>query len=411
MSAPVIEVRNVTKTYRLGDVEIEALRGVDLTVEQRRVRRPHGRLGLGQVDADEHPRLPRSADQRRLLPRRDRHRRARRAGTRRIRSRRIGFVFQSFNLLARTSAAENVALPLFYSGRWSEGTARASDGAQPHRPPRSREQPSGPALGRPAAARGDRPRADQRPGHPAGRRADRQPRFADRERDHDHHPVAQPRARAHGGPGHPRAGHGRVRRSDRHDARRPHRLRPPQRRAPPAPRRRARPPIRMRRATPATAPAAGVRRARSREIWSFAGMARAWSPGRALARNKLRSALTMLGVFIGVAALIAMVAVGEGANAAVKAQIESLGTNLLIVVAGRHDHQWRARRFRQCLDAHRRPTRKRSARTMPRSPTSAMSAARSVSSSTATRTGAPRSRASRRATSRSATGPWSPGGP
>ena len=40
---------------------------------------------------------------------------------------------------------------------------------------------------------------------------------------------------------------------------------------------------------------------------------------RALARNKLRSALTMLGVFIGVAALIAMVAVGQGANAAVEA--------------------------------------------------------------------------------------------
>ncbi len=45
---------------------------------------------------------------------------------------------------------------------------------------------------------------------------------------------------------------------------------------------------------------------------------------QALARNKLRSALTMLGVFIGVAALIAMVAVGDGASAAVKKQLESL---------------------------------------------------------------------------------------
>ena len=44
-------------------------------------------------------------------------------------------------------------------------------------------------------------------------------------------------------------------------------------------------------------------------------------PGRALARNKLRSALTMLGVFIGVAALIAMVAVGQGANEAVEKQL------------------------------------------------------------------------------------------
>jgi ABC-type antimicrobial peptide transport system permease subunit len=55
---------------------------------------------------------------------------------------------------------------------------------------------------------------------------------------------------------------------------------------------------------------------------------------RALARNKLRSALTVLGVFIGVAALIAMVAVGQGANAAVEEQIASLGTNLLVVLPG-----------------------------------------------------------------------------
>jgi ABC-type antimicrobial peptide transport system permease subunit len=48
----------------------------------------------------------------------------------------------------------------------------------------------------------------------------------------------------------------------------------------------------------------------------------------------MRSALTMLGVFIGVAALIAMVAVGQGANDAVRKQIESLGTNLLVVVPG-----------------------------------------------------------------------------
>ena len=44
--------------------------------------------------------------------------------------------------------------------------------------------------------------------------------------------------------------------------------------------------------------------------------------------------LTMLGVFIGVAALIAMVAVGQGANEAVEKQIESLGTNLLVVLPG-----------------------------------------------------------------------------
>ncbi len=55
---------------------------------------------------------------------------------------------------------------------------------------------------------------------------------------------------------------------------------------------------------------------------------------RALRRNKLRSALTMLGIIIGVAAVIAMVSVGQGANVAVQRQIESLGTNLLMVVPG-----------------------------------------------------------------------------
>src|SRR5262249_13918013 len=55
---------------------------------------------------------------------------------------------------------------------------------------------------------------------------------------------------------------------------------------------------------------------------------------QAIGRNKLRSALTMLGVFIGVAALIAMVAVGSGANDAVRQQIANLGTNLLVVVPG-----------------------------------------------------------------------------
>ncbi|MBI2361483.1 MAG: ABC transporter permease [Deltaproteobacteria bacterium] len=55
---------------------------------------------------------------------------------------------------------------------------------------------------------------------------------------------------------------------------------------------------------------------------------------RALRRNKLRSFLTMLGIIIGVSAVIAMVAIGEGAKALVRAQIASLGTNVLVIVPG-----------------------------------------------------------------------------
>jgi putative ABC transport system permease protein len=56
--------------------------------------------------------------------------------------------------------------------------------------------------------------------------------------------------------------------------------------------------------------------------------------GRALRVNKLRSALTMLGIIIGVSAVIAMVGVGSGAQARVAEQIQSLGSNLIIVLSG-----------------------------------------------------------------------------
>ena len=55
---------------------------------------------------------------------------------------------------------------------------------------------------------------------------------------------------------------------------------------------------------------------------------------RALAVNKLRSALTMLGIIIGVAAVIVMIAVGGGAQARVEEQIRALGSNLLLILSG-----------------------------------------------------------------------------
>jgi putative ABC transport system permease protein len=55
---------------------------------------------------------------------------------------------------------------------------------------------------------------------------------------------------------------------------------------------------------------------------------------RALQRNKMRSFLTMLGIIIGVAAVIAMLAIGQGAEYSVKQQIASLGTNVLMIYPG-----------------------------------------------------------------------------
>ena len=55
---------------------------------------------------------------------------------------------------------------------------------------------------------------------------------------------------------------------------------------------------------------------------------------KALGRNKMRSGLTMLGIIIGVAAVIAMIAIGSGAKARIQEQIASMGSNLLIVLSG-----------------------------------------------------------------------------
>src|SRR5512141_2319649 len=55
---------------------------------------------------------------------------------------------------------------------------------------------------------------------------------------------------------------------------------------------------------------------------------------RSLAANKMRSGLTMLGIIIGVAAVIAMLSIGRGAQAAITSQIQSIGTNLLFVRPG-----------------------------------------------------------------------------
>src|SRR5574337_2154725 len=55
---------------------------------------------------------------------------------------------------------------------------------------------------------------------------------------------------------------------------------------------------------------------------------------RILSRNRLRAGLTMLGIVIGVGAVIAMVSIGQGARAVVQAQVASMGTNVIIVMPG-----------------------------------------------------------------------------
>lgn len=54
--------------------------------------------------------------------------------------------------------------------------------------------------------------------------------------------------------------------------------------------------------------------------------------GRALVRNKLRAILTMLGIVIGVASVIAMLAIGEGSKQSIRSQMSSMGTNMVMVM-------------------------------------------------------------------------------
>ena len=56
--------------------------------------------------------------------------------------------------------------------------------------------------------------------------------------------------------------------------------------------------------------------------------------GQSIVKNKMRTLLTMLGIIIGVGAVIVMVAVGDGARSQIEAQINSLGTNLIVITPG-----------------------------------------------------------------------------
>ena len=122
----VIQIIEVSKTYVIGDeIEIRALRGVSFTIERGEFVAIMGASGSGKstlmnlIGCLDRPTSGRymlegvdvaSLDEEELAA---------------IRSRRIGFIFQNFNLLSRTSTLENVELPLFYSGWPADGAARA----------------------------------------------------------------------------------------------------------------------------------------------------------------------------------------------------------------------------------------------------------------------------------------------
>ena len=113
---------------------------------------------------------------------------------------------------------------------------------------------------------------------------------------------------------------------------------------------------------------------------------------KALNRNKMRTVLTMLGMIIGVGAVITMVALGSGAQATIEEQVKAAGTNVINVNAGNFT-QGGVRQGHGMHDAHRGRRRRRCARS-PASSTSRPASTRARRSSPATRTGRARFRAS-----------------
>ena len=330
---PVIRVEHVTRTFVMGDHEVHALRGVNLSVRAGEFIAIMGSSGSGKstlmniLGCLDHPTgghyFFEGVDVAEL----------REPELARIRSERIGFVFQSFNLLARTSALENVGLPLYYAASGPKGQAVRADRARQtlrflglaDRERNTPGQLSGGQQQRVAIARAlinspslllaDEPTGnlDTRTSHEIMEtlvRLNREQRvtivlvtheadvaaYADRivtMRDGEiisDEPVAKPAGLARS------VERGRL------------------------------PAVHQTELSTSSPPPTG-------SLAAFGLMILA-SAAQAIDRNKMRSALTMLGVFIGVAALIVMVAVGDGASEAVRKQIESLGTNVVVIIPG-----------------------------------------------------------------------------
>jgi macrolide transport system ATP-binding/permease protein len=336
MAEPIIRLEHITRTYRVGDVNVHALNDVSLTIEAGEFVAIMGHSGSGKstlmsiLGCLDRPTGGRYFFEGEDVADLDEPERAR------LRSERLGFVFQSFNLLARTSALENVALPLFYT---PSGLASASARTERAREAlellglgdRERNTPgqlSGGQQQRVAIARAlinspglllaDEPTGnlDTRTSHEIMEtltKLNREQGVTIVVVTHEADIAAY-------------ADRVLTMRDGQliSDKRNPK----PAKTAPSARPAEEAVPVLHQRAPAEAAPARNA-------FWAFGLMIMA-AAVQAIRRNMMRSALTTLGVFIGVAALIAMVAVGQGANDAVRKQIERLGTNLVVVLPGAH---------------------------------------------------------------------------
>lgn len=112
----LIKLENVKKIYRTGEVELAALKGINLEIEREEFVAIMGASGSGKSTAmNILGCLDKPTEGKYFLEDQDVSRFSK-DELADIRNRKIGFVFQGFNLLPRTSALENVELPMFYLG-------------------------------------------------------------------------------------------------------------------------------------------------------------------------------------------------------------------------------------------------------------------------------------------------------
>jgi putative ABC transport system ATP-binding protein len=126
VSQPVIEIKGIGKTYRIGEVEVNALLTVDLLINKGEYVALMGPSGsgkstlmniLGCLDTPSRGTYALNGTQVSRMTDNE---------LAEIRNKEIGFIFQTFNLLARNTALDNVALPLVYAGvSKKERTAKA----------------------------------------------------------------------------------------------------------------------------------------------------------------------------------------------------------------------------------------------------------------------------------------------
>jgi macrolide transport system ATP-binding/permease protein len=331
MAEPIIRLEHITRTYHVGSVDVHALHDVSLSIEAGEFVAIMGHSGsgkstlmsvLGCLDRPTSGRYFFEGVDVAGLSEPDRAA---------LRSERLGFVFQSFNLLARTSALENVALPLFYAASGPASTTSRTERARAalrllglgERERNTPGQLSGGQQQRVAIARA----LINRPGLLL---ADEPTGNLDTRTSHEIMETLTKLNREQGvtivvvtHEADIAAFADRV--LTMRDGQVISDKRNPKPAETPAP---ATDTVSFPRRARTAAPIA-----RNSPAWAFGLMIMA-AAVQAIRRNMMRSALTMLGVFIGVAALIAMVAVGRGANEAVRKQIERLGTNLVVVLPG-----------------------------------------------------------------------------